>query len=88
MLAEKPFFLFKSNSNELIEDICWNRDGNFLMASTMKKYMFVALFEKDLFGRALNEEEKNLYLKGTYGGVKTISSEKMNIDIFRFKKKE
>jgi hypothetical protein len=57
--SEKPFFLFKSNSNELIEDICWNKEGNLIIASTMKKYTFVALFDLEIFGKPLEEEMMN-----------------------------
>jgi len=54
--ARKPFFLFKShpNGNELIEDICWNAEGNMLIATTLKKYVFVALFGPSVFGERLS----------------------------------
>ncbi len=57
---KKPFFLFKShpNGNEMIEEISWNARGNMLTATTMKKYLFIALFGDKVFGQELNSNEK------------------------------
>lgn len=43
---KKPFLLIKSHKDggELIEDIAWNSEGNMLIATTMKKYLLMALF--------------------------------------------
>ena len=50
--SKKPLLFLKShpNGNELIEDISWNNEGNMLIATTMKKYVIVALFGHDIFG--------------------------------------
>ena len=47
---EGPFVLVKShqNSNELIEDIDWSKDGNFLIATTAKKYIIMMKFDDAL----------------------------------------
>ena len=47
---EGPFVLVKSHqsSNELIEDIDWSRDGNFLIATTAKKYIILMRFDDAL----------------------------------------
>ncbi len=61
----KPFFLFKSHSNgtELIEDLCWNNKGNLLIATTMKKYISLILFDENVFGKSLNTKNKETYLQ-------------------------
>lgn len=61
---KKPFFLFKShpNGNELIEDICWNSAGNMLIATTLKKYVLLALFGQGVFGVRLTDQEKQNFL--------------------------
>lgn len=42
---EKPIFLLKNTSGELIEDIAWSRDGSVMMATTMKRYLIIVLFD-------------------------------------------
>ncbi len=52
---KRPFYLFKSykDSDELIEDIDWSSDGNLMIATTLKKYLFLALFSPEVFGQKL-----------------------------------
>lgn len=68
---DKPFFLFKSHSNgtELIEDLCWNSNGNLLVATTMKKYISFILFDDDVFGRCLNDVEEKEFKQNLYGDI-------------------
>jgi len=42
---DKPLILLKNPAGELIEDIMWSADGKLLMATTMKRYIIMAVFE-------------------------------------------
>ena len=53
---EKPLLLLKNASGELIEDITWSSDGAVLMATTMKRYFILAVFEeKGVLGTSLTQ---------------------------------
>jgi hypothetical protein len=58
--VDKPLILLKNGSGELIEDITWSSDGQCVLATTMKKYLVMAVFEG--IGVPLSEKEKDTYL--------------------------
>ncbi|EAR94477.1 TUP1-like enhancer of split protein (macronuclear) [Tetrahymena thermophila SB210] len=88
--AKKPFFLFKShpNGNELIEDICWNAEGNMLIATTLKKYVFLALFGETVFGSKLSPQQKQDFLEGKYGTLRTVAATNMKFKVFKATQQE
>lgn len=66
-----PLILLKGhkNSGELIEDICWNEQGNLMIASTSKRYVILVDFGSSL-GLKVNEKERQNKLKELYGNTK------------------
>jgi len=80
LINDKPFFLFKShsNGNELIEDLGWNSQGNLLMATTMKKYVSCILFDEEIFGKPLKNDDAIDYKRGLFGD-RLFNKEKMRV---------
>lgn len=84
LVMDKPFFLFKAHSNgtELIEDLAWNSQGNLLMATTLKRYVSCILFDQEIFGKPLKEDEINDFRKGLFG-AKTLVLNQGKMKIFQ-----
>jgi hypothetical protein len=66
---DKPFLLIKNETGELIEDISWSIDGLCLMATTMKRYIIIVVFD-DIPGYILSDNDKNKYLNDIYGSIR------------------
>jgi protein HIRA/HIR1 len=68
---EKPIFLLKNTSGELIEDIAWSRDGSVMMATTMRRYIIIVVFDdEETLGVPLSAEAHTRHLDEVYGGAK------------------
>lgn len=67
---QKPLFLLKNTSGEMIEDIAWSVDGGVMMATTMRRYLIMVVFDgSEVLGVPLTNEERSNHIKDVYGGA-------------------
>ena len=54
-----------------------------LIATTLKKYVFVALFGPSVFGERLSSVQKQDFLEGKYGTLRTVAATNTKFKTFK-----